>query len=50
MSYNKELHSLYSSRNIFTTIQSRRMRLKGPVARMEPREAHTNCWSGNLKE
>jgi hypothetical protein len=43
MSYN-ELHSLYSSQNITTIIQSRRMRLKGPVARMERREAHTKFW------
>jgi hypothetical protein len=32
--HNYELHSLYSSLNIFTVIKSRRMRLTGHVARM----------------
>jgi hypothetical protein len=33
--HNDELHSLYSSRNIFMVIKSRRMRWAGHVARME---------------
>jgi hypothetical protein len=33
--HNDELHSLYSSPNIFTVIKSRRMRWAGHVAHME---------------
>ena len=33
--HNEELHSLYRSSNIVRVIKSRRLRLAGPIARME---------------
>jgi hypothetical protein len=47
---NDELHSLYSSLNIFTVIKSRRMRWAGHVARMGRGEVFTGFWLGGSKE
>jgi hypothetical protein len=43
--HNNELHSLYSSPNIFRVIKSRRMRWAGHVARMG--EVFTGFWLGD---
>jgi hypothetical protein len=48
--HNEELNDLYSSRNIFRVIRSRRMRWAGHVARFGKREVCTGIWWGNLRE
>jgi hypothetical protein len=45
--HNDELHSLYSSSNIFREIKSRRMRWAGHVARMGA--VSTGFWFGGPK-
>jgi hypothetical protein len=47
--HNDELHSLYSSSNIFRVIMSRRMRWTGHVARMGRRDMFTVFWLGGPK-
>jgi hypothetical protein len=47
--HNDELHSLYSSPNIVTVINSRRMRWAGHVACMCMGEVFTGFWSGGPK-
>jgi hypothetical protein len=45
--HNDEVHSLYSSPNIFRVIKSRRMRWPGHVARMGRGEVFTGFWLGD---
>jgi hypothetical protein len=47
--HNDELHSLYSSPNIFRVIKSRRMRWVGHVARVGIGEVFTGFWLGGPK-
>jgi hypothetical protein len=47
--HNDELHSLYSSPNMFKVIKSRRMRWAGHVARMGREEVFTEFWLGGPK-
>jgi hypothetical protein len=47
--HNDEFHSLYSSRNIFRLIKSRKMRWAGHVARMEEGTVFTGFWSAGPK-
>jgi hypothetical protein len=47
--HNDELHSLYSSPNIFRVIKSRRMRWAGHVACMGRGEVFTAFWLGGPK-
>jgi hypothetical protein len=47
--HNDELHSLYSSPNIFRVIKSRRMRWAGHVARMWRGEVFMGFWVGGPK-
>jgi hypothetical protein len=47
--HNDELHSLYSSPDIFTVIESRIMRWVGHVARMGRGEVFTGLWLGGPK-
>jgi hypothetical protein len=44
--HNDELHSLYSSPNIFRVIKSRRMGWAGHVTRMGRGEVFTGFWLG----
>jgi hypothetical protein len=47
--HNDELHSLYSSPNLFRVVKSRRMRWAGHVARMGRGEVFTGFWFGGPK-
>jgi hypothetical protein len=47
--HNYELHSLYSSLNIFRMIKLKRMRLVGPVAHMGQGRGFYGVWLGGLK-
>jgi hypothetical protein len=47
--HNDELHSLYSSPNIFRMIKSRRMRWAGHVSRMGEGEVFAGFWLGGPK-
>jgi hypothetical protein len=42
--HKEELHDLYSSPSIITTINPRRMRWEGHVARMGRRGTRVSCW------
>jgi hypothetical protein len=48
--HSEELHNLYSSPNIIRTINSRRMRCAGHVARMGRRGMHIGYWWKSHKE
>jgi hypothetical protein len=47
--HNDELHSLYSSPNIFRVIKATRLRWEGHVARMGRGEVFTGFWLGSPK-